>query len=163
MIYVGIDNGLDGGIAVLNDGDLVLYATPTESDGKKRRVNPSALRAIIEDWGSQNIFVRYESPAGSKSVLAAVSMADSFARIETTLRLLDVRRESITAKRWQKQFWTVPKMAKGVKFDTKAAALKVAKQLWPNQDWRKNDRCKVAHDGLVDAALIAEYARRVGV
>ena len=34
-----------------------------------------------------------------------------------------------------------------------------AKQ-WPDEDWRKSDRCRNAHDGLTDAAGIAEYARR---
>jgi hypothetical protein len=73
-----------------------------------------------------------------------------------------VRTHEITSPlTWQKVFWTKPKMPKGRKFDTKAAALKAAKQLWPLQDWRKNSRCTTPHDGLVDAALIAEYGRRI--
>ncbi len=161
MIYVGIDNGLDGGIALLRDGALELHPMPTDSNGKSRRVDVEHLAVLLQH--RQITAVLYESVAGSKNVKAAVSMADSFARVETVLKFLGYRHQPLTARTWQKQFWTVPKMAQGVKFNTKAAALKVAKQLWPNQDWRKNDRCKVAHDGLVDAALIAEYARRVGV
>ena len=52
-------------------------------------------------------------------------------------------------------------MAKGQKFNTKAAARNAASKVWPGEDWRKNDRCKVAHDGICDAALISEYGRRL--
>ncbi len=160
MIYIGIDNGLTGGIAILLQGKLFLYVMPVLNDGKKNRVDVLALRGILARYLNYDSFIIYESPAGSKSVRAAVSMQDSFARVESVLILQAYKRESITSRKWQKMFWTVPKMAKGQKFDTKAAALNKAKQLWPNQDWRKNERCKVAHDGLVDAALIAEYCRR---
>jgi hypothetical protein len=46
-------------------------------------------------------------------------------------------------------------MAKG---NTKVTALKRANALWPEQDWLATKRSKVAHDGIVDAALIAHYA-----
>ncbi len=162
MIYIGIDNGLTGGIAVLQEGRLSLDVMPVLNDGKKNRVDVIRLMRILQVQYKSDCtsFIVYESPAGSKSVKAAVSMADSFARVESVLILQAYKREPITSRKWQKLFWSVPKMAKGQKFDTKAAALNKAKQLWPNQDWRKNERCKVAHDGLVDAALIAEYCRR---
>ena len=158
MIYIGIDNGLQGGIAIIHDGKLELQVMPVFSDGKRNRVDVVRLSDILM---MRNAIVVYESVAGSKSVKAAVSMADSFARVESVLMLNGLRREPVTAKKWQKTFWTVPKMAKGKKFNTKAAAINKAKQLWPEQDWRKNDKCRIVHDGLVDAALMAEYCRRV--
>jgi len=162
LYYVGIDNGLDGGIAIIGpSGNLVdLQIMPTESNGKRRRTDPLGVRDIICNYPIEQLNVVYEKVSGSKSALAAASMADSFSAVEAVLRLSGIRREPVTARTWQKQFWTVPKMAKGAKFDTKSAALKSAKQLWPHQDWRKSERSKKPHDGLVDAALIAEYARR---
>jgi hypothetical protein len=47
------------------------------------------------------------------------------------------------------------------KFDTKLSALKVAQELWPQQDWRRTPRSKKPFDGFVDATLIAEYGRRL--
>ena len=44
--------------------------------------------------------------------------------------------------------------------DTKKMSLLAAQQLFPTVDLRKNSRCKIAHDGIVDALLIAEYGRR---
>ncbi len=162
-IYIGIDNGLTGGIAILGNRNLELHVMPVLNDGKKNRVDILGLKEILDKYSPGLGFdttVVYESPAGSKSVKAAVSMADSFARVEAFLIFNNFPREPVTSRKWQKIFWAVPKMAKGKTFDTKAAALNKAKQLWPTQDWRKNDKCKKAHDGLVDAALIAEFCRR---
>ena len=164
MIYIGVDNGLSGGVAILQGGKLSLHIMPTLSEGKRNRVDAKGLRSLLSVSTNAvyaDSMIIYESPAGSKSVKAAVSMADSFARVESVLILSGFKREPITARKWQKMFWTIPKMAEGQKFDTKAAALNKAKQLWPEQDWRKNEKCKVAHTGLVDAALIAEYCRRI--
>ena len=44
---------------------------------------------------------------------------------------------------------------KGLK--PKAKSVQVLKDKWPKVDLRKNDKCKINHDGLVDAFLIAQY------
>ncbi len=36
----------------------------------------------------------------------------------------------------------------------------VASRLWPQAEWRQSERSQKPHEGLVDAALIAEYGRR---
>jgi hypothetical protein len=160
-LFVGVDNGLSGGIVFLNHTGKIVFKLPmpVESDGKRRKVDPITLNEVFLKEPYQCSVV-VERPAGSKSVIAAVSMADSFAKIETVLALNDIRRAFITAKTWQKEFWTVPKMPTGRKFDTKAAALLAATRLWPKENWLATPRSRVPHDGMIDAALIAEYARR---
>ena len=54
-------------------------------------------------------------------------------------------------------------MPKGQKFNTKAAALNVAKQIFPAETWLKSERCTKPHDGMIDAALLAEYGRRENI
>ncbi len=44
--------------------------------------------------------------------------------------------------------------------EAKARSLVAASRLWPIQTWRPTPRCTKAHDGLVDATLIAEWCRR---
>lgn|SRR3990167_261453 len=162
-VYIGIDNGLSGALCAIGEGVLDLFVMPVLSSGKRKRVDVESLAKLLDGYESPELCVVYESPAGSKSVLAAVSMADSFARVESVLIIKKVRRIPITSTKWQRSFWTKPKMAVGQVFDTKAAALKVARELWPNETWLASARCKVPHNGLVDAALIAEYARRAGL
>jgi hypothetical protein len=43
---------------------------------------------------------------------------------------------------------------------TKQVALETAQNLEPSENWLKNKRCRVPHDGLVDAFLIAHYYRQ---
>jgi hypothetical protein len=54
----------------------------------------------------------------------------------------------------------IPGCEKG---ETKRAASELARRLWPDESFFATERCKTPHDGLVDAALIAEYARRKNV
>jgi hypothetical protein len=46
------------------------------------------------------------------------------------------------------------------KGQTKPAALSKARQLWPGETWLATARSSKPHEGLIDAALIAEWARR---
>lgn len=165
MIYVGIDNGLSGGVAAIDgDGRIVsLSEMPKTPNGKGFELDVDGLRILLSKYLPSTVAIELPTKH-SPGVLALCSTWCCYGGIRAVLAMEGVRTHEITSPlTWQKLFWTKPKMPKGRKFDTKAAALKVAKQLWPHQDWRKNDRCKVPHDGLVDAALIAEYARRVGV
>ncbi len=45
--------------------------------------------------------------------------------------------------------------------DTKTKSILAASRLFPRVDLRRTARSKVAHDGLTDALLIAEFGRRL--
>lgn len=97
-----------------------------------------------------------EEQGGSKSAKAACSMAGSFHALRAVLTIGLYRWHRITPQSWQKAM--LPKCKAG---DTKPRALALAKELWPEESFLASPRCKVPHDGLIDAALIAEYSRRM--
>ena len=77
----------------------------------------------------------------------------------------------VQPKKWQSIWEGVPiqkvptgkKNKKGepmYKTDTKATSLLAVQRLFPNIDLRASERCKIPHDGIVDALLMAEYCRR---
>lgn len=67
----------------------------------------------------------------------------------------------IAPKTWQKTVWMhCDKVMDSNKVNTKKTSLACAKRLWPNDSFLKNERCKIPHDGIVDAMLIAEAGRR---
>jgi hypothetical protein len=73
-------------------------------------------------------------------------MAITAARIHTT---------EVPSGIWQEHFGIVSvKKGKG---STKKQAFHIAQKLYPNVDFRKSDRSRIAHDGIVDAVLIANY------
>lgn len=161
--YIGIDNGLDGAIVVVENGQIVhATAMPVIKLGKGRRVDPLAIVAIIGKWGSPTVIIEQASKH-SPGKLALCSTWRSFGAIETVCELTGVRYDVVHPRTWQKAFWATPKMPAGQKFDTKAAAQAAANKIWPGREWLKTPRCSTPHDGMIDAALIAEWARRAGI
>lgn len=156
---IGIDNGISGGIAAVGQsGHLIAWSPmPIQS---ARNGNEIDVNRIV-DWIDTTTGGRRESavycveePGGSKSSKAAKSMAGSFHAIRAVLEMLCVRWHRITPQKWQKEM--IPGCKSG---DTKPRALAAAKQLWPEERWLASDRCRTPHDGGIDAALIAEFAR----
>lgn len=85
----------------------------------------------------------------------------SFEAIITALKCLDLDFEPVDPRTWQKLAWGGQKALKDEKGknDTKATSMLRAMDIFPETDLRKSKRCKLAHDGKVDAMLMAEYAR----
>lgn len=159
-IYVGIDNGLDGGIAMFPSGQVL--PMPTVKLGKGRVVDVEFLDGLAKVWRADGATVCVEQATKhSAGKLALCSTWFTYGQIIAVLKINRVPYHEVTVPRtWQKEFWTVPKMAEGHKFDTKAAALVTVKKLFPDINLLASERCSVPHDGIVDAILIAEYARR---
>ena len=164
-LYLGADCGMDGGLITLDQWGQIknVNVMPTVKPGKGRKIDLRALDALLVNFKHHfgGIMAVLEDPGGHAPSAAGLrSMTYSFAAIETLLVAHDIPHEIVRPLTWQKTFWSKPKMPKGEKFDTKAAALSAARRLWPEQDWTPTERATRPHDGLIDAALIAEYGRR---
>lgn len=84
----------------------------------------------------------------------------------------------VQPKEWQKEMWVNSDMVVNYKksvrtekngtkkevtrkeVDTKNTSYNAAKRLFPNMDFRRNERCSKFDDNKVDATLMSEYARR---
>lgn len=53
-----------------------------------------------------------------------------------------------------------PKRKRKLELDTKRTSINASRRLFPHVSLLRNARCKTPHDGLSDALLMAEYARR---
>jgi len=153
---VGIDNGLKGAIVVLaaSNGDILCR---TEMPVRKRDGKNEVDVIALADWFADNLddlshhdFV-LEKPVGSKSVNAAKSMHGSYHAVRATIEVMGGNFYDIAAKTWQKAM-----LPKG---DTKELSIAVSQRRWPDEDWRKNERCRTPHADACDAANIAEYWR----
>jgi hypothetical protein len=162
--YIGIDNGLDGGITVLNEEGSIIHkcVMPVIKLGKGRQVDILEMDRIINAFSPCSCILE-PAQKHSPGILALCSTWFSYGIITSVLTLGKTRFTLVNPQAWQKMFWVRPKMAKGQKFDTKAAALNAANKLWPSEDWTKSERASKPHDGMVDAALIAEYGRRLNL
>lgn len=158
MIYIGIDNGLTGGLVALSDhpgAPIAMIPMPTKGKGKGNEVDALAVWQWIYQHGGNGCTVTLETPGKhSPGVQALCSMWDSYGAIRGVLESRKIRHHRITPQAWQKIM--LPNCAKG---DTKPAALARCRQLWPDESWLASPRCSKPHDGLIDAALIAEFSR----
>lgn len=166
MIYLGIDNSLSGALCILSGSSIVAmtqmpvktYVPPKKGAKSAREIDVVAVwRWLYEIVGHQlsNVVVMIEKPTNAKTYRAAEAMAGSFHALRAMCELKNLKWWRITPQSWQKVM--LPGCVKG---DTKPAALRAAKQIWPDESWLATKRSSVPHDGLVDAALIAEYCRR---
>jgi hypothetical protein len=133
VISVGIDNGVTGSLAVVKDGNLVLFAkTPTikvphygKGKGKFQRVDAPRLRDLLFPFSSCNV-LRIERPMINPGRFAAsVSAARAF---EATLIVLEdlgmCAPTVVDSKAWQKK-WL------GACEDLKAESRLLAVSLFP--------------------------------
>jgi hypothetical protein len=159
MIYVGTDNGLTGALVAIEDyvgAILQKSVMPLQGKAKGNEVDCVAVRNFLDSLGGhEQITVILETPGKhSPGVQALCSMWDSYGAIRAILETRGIRHHRIAPQTWQKAM--LGNVAKG---QTKPAALSKARQLWPAEKWLKTPRCTTPHEGLIDAALIAEYGR----
>lgn len=160
MIYIGIDNGVSGGIVALSPvagcAPILSAPMPVQRARRGNEIDVREVGELLRDHElnrPEAVSVIIEEPVGSQSAHAAASMAGSFHALRGFLETSGFRWHRITPQSWQRVM--IP--GKG---DTKARALEAARRLWPAETWLASDRSRVPHDGIIDAALIAEFGRR---
>lgn len=175
LLFVGIDNGLDGGIVEIDAAGRIVSKQVTPCNkvkrGKtqRREYDLQAMRELAITWGREHI--KYQQGKGGKKVLVSLEKGQPFPPKMTSaaanfsagycfglwLALLvafKVPHVTVPAKQWQHR------LLQGVSGTTKQRSVRKAKQKNPNVDWRKSTRAKKAHDGLTDAYWLAEYGRK---
>ena len=148
-IYIGIDPGTNGGIAVLDYGGKVLSvvkmpATPQDSLDFLGEYSGQDIKAALEDDG-------HGIPGQSSK--ATATFARHNGHLEMALLALGIPTEKVTPQKWQKVYQlgsskNIPKGAWKNKLKAKA------QQLFPSLG-------KKITLSTSDALLIAEYARRM--
>lgn len=167
-LYVGIDVGKTGAIVMLDDnGTIFGINLPLIGRDYDKKAMVDYIRPHLP-------FVKFLAieDVTATQMGGKVSNFD-FGRgkglVEGLAAFLGIRHELVKPKAWQKEVWTAQKIMKpGAKkptVDTKATSLKTAQMLWPDQEWNNISEktgavLSTVNDGLVDAALIAEYCRR---
>ena len=156
-VTVGIDNGITGGLAVIGPHGHMIDAIPMPSQRWRKR-NEVDVRAVhlwltrvTAEKLSDALYV-IEEPNNSRTPSTAYSVASSFHSLRGFFETKRLRWKRITPQSWQKEI--LGKVPQG---ETKPYALSKAMEIWPDERFLASDRCKKAHEGMIDAALIARY------
>jgi hypothetical protein len=157
MIYLGIDVGKSGGIAIIYDNKLILHTIPLIG----KQVDLHTMFRIIKHYVSVDHIVAMEDVTSLQGVGAKqnFNFGENKGQIEGLLVGMSASYQKVAPKAWQKVIWEgvpIQKKANGSN-DTKATSLLSARRLFPNETFLATPRSSVPHDGLIDAALIAKY------
>jgi hypothetical protein len=160
---VGIDPGVSGAIVTLNRYGTVCVSRqpmPTLKNGLGREVlDLQAISKIFAEIKACNAFVAIEQlqpmPMDKGGTLANYARGRSLGVLEALCVAHGLPYQLIRPQTWQKQ------MLAGVEgTDTKARSIIAAQRLFPDVNLKRTERSKKLDDGIADALLIAEYARR---
>lgn len=165
-VYVGIDIGKDGAIAFIHpDGEIEVHHMPKI----KTELDYPAISNLISWRAGMKMHVVFEKLGvifGS-SKQTAFSMGQQSGAVEMSCVCKGMPFTKVRAVDWQKAMFqgldeiTKPsKTGKKEVRDTKAMALVAVKRIFPNLKLTFGERATKPHDGLIDAVLMAEYARR---
>lgn len=144
MIYIGIDPGKHGAYAIIDEGSTAQVWPWDDSEfaTKMRGLNhlPHVM-ACVEKVGAMP----------GQGVTSMFNFGKSAGFIEGVLSALGIPYQLVTPQRWKKEFTL---------HNSKQKSVEVCKRLFPDVSLLPTPRCRVASDGMAEALLMAEYARR---
>lgn len=153
MRVLGIDVGLNGALALIEDGQLLeVHDMPTvtlERNNKtKRMVNANALSLIIRGSKADVAYLERLSAMPGQGVTSMFSMGQSLGVVLGILAAYQIATTTIPPRTWQKAL-DVPQGKDGSRYR--------AAQLFPESAELFK---RVKDDGRSDATLIAAYGAR---
>lgn len=173
-MILGLDNGLDGGLVALSTikglAPIAKFVMPTLSVTYPARKNSKAkvvrevdarglvaiLNALQCKPDETAVFFEH-CPFNSQDKNAMRSMAMSAGKILAVLEAKGFKKvHRILSFDWHPA--VIGKIPQG---KSKEYALAKAREIWPDESWMATDRSTTPHNGMIDAALIAEYGRRI--
>lgn len=169
LVTLGIDPGLDGGFAVLEESDdcplrvIACDVLPTiETLQGKDQIDPVALEDRLREHGPYAMLALEQvSSRPSDGHVGAFTFGRVLGRIETVILTNCWPYCSPTPQVWKRVILTGGgvELAKD-RMGQKAQAIAFIKSKFPDTDLRKNSKCKVDHDGKAEALCLALYAHK---
>lgn len=142
-VYIGIDPGKKGGIAVVC-GKAVTASPYGDAELRKTlaEIHECRLEAVccLEKVGAMP----------GQGVASMFNFGQSYGYIRGVLETLGIPYQEVTPQKWKKHF--------GLTGD-KAKSIEVCQRLFPDVQLVPPG-CRKPHDGMAEALLMAEYARR---
>lgn len=143
MIYMGIDPGQKGGYAMI-DGDRVTVKPWDDLNFVQdvRQLSGERVLAAVEKVGAMP----------GQGVTSMFSFGTSYGFIQGVLTAFEIAYQLIPPRKWKAEY--------GLLNTEKQASVDVARRLFPGVGLRPTGRSRKDSDGMSDALLMAEYARR---
>ena len=156
-MFIGIDNGLNGGITVINDEQEIVDSIVMpiiKIKGKNHYDINKIVQWFNEFHEPDKLIVCLEKthvrPVQGKR--ACFMSGFGYGLMQGIIESLGISYMIISPQEWMKEFELSSK-------DTKESIL-FCQRKWPTYNWTATDRSKKLHDGKTDSACLALYALR---
>lgn len=143
MIYIGIDPGKKGAMAVIFDGMDETVLVPfdeREYINALRNLSGQPVKACLE----------HVTAMPKQGVTSMFHFGENFGYIKGLLEANEIPYEQVRPQKWKKEF--------GI--SDKNSSVECCKRLFPGVCLRRTGRCRKDDDNMAEALLMAEYARR---
>lgn len=160
--FIGIDPGLSGGLALIGEDGALIQAVPMPRlQGSSGPLDMYAIKewfAWTKRSYSVSAAIERVSVRPKEGIRSALTTGTNWGFIKGMLIAISARHEEPTPQQWKKELG-LPKRPGSERKLAKQDAVVLANRLFPGIDLTPG-RKRVPHDGMADAVLIAEYARR---
>ena len=148
-LFIGIDPGKSGGIAVIDVEEGTTMPAPYSDEALLKTIR---LVSMFEPKEAKKVCcLEKVSAMPHQGVTSMFNFGKNYGYIKGVLEAFSIPYQEVPPQKWKKEF--------GLNSD-KAASVEVCKRLFPDVDLLATPRCKKPHDGMAEALLMAEYARR---
>lgn len=144
MIYIGIDPGKTGALAVIFGGmDEMVLVPFDEQDyiNTLRNLAGQKVKACLE----------HVTAMPKQGVTSMFNFGQNFGYIKGLLEAFGIPYELVRPQKWKKEFSIT---------GDKNSSIEVCKRLFPGVSLLRTDRCRKDDNNMAEALLMAEYARR---
>lgn len=144
MIYIGIDPGKTGALAVIFGGMDETVLVPfgeQEYINTFRNLTGQKVKACLE----------HVTAMPKQGVTSMFNFGQNFGYIKGLLEAFSIPYELVRPQKWKKEFSIT---------GDKNSSIEVCKRLFPGVSLLRTDRCRKDDNNMAEALLMAEYARR---
>ena len=146
-MILGIDPGLDGGLAIIDGSSIELLETiPTQTKGGfiKRQVDAQKLSNILRVYPDLVCYLEGVASRPGQGVASVFSFGDTYGAIRGVLGALNIPVYTVSPSKWKK----------ALEVSSKEDSLKASKDLFPSVQFKKKDH------NIAEALLIAYYGQK---
>jgi len=152
-IYIGLDNGVNGGIVAMDESYNIIEKITMPVFGKtKKEYDLYALSDFFKKYEHCHVILEKAQPQFRDGKKQSFKTGFGYGAVQGLMAALLIPFTIIAPKQWQK------KVLAGLNTDnTKDASILFCKRQWPCEDWTATERSRKEHDGMTDAACLAYY------
>jgi len=146
-MILGIDPGLDGGLAIIDGSAIELLETiptQTKSGFIKRQVDAQKLSNILRVYPDLVCYLEGVASRPGQGVASVFSFGDTYGAIRGVLGALNIPVYTVSPSKWKK----------ALEVSSKEDSLKASKDLFPSVQFKKKDH------NIAEALLIAYYGQK---